>query len=335
MSRKRNSRPSAKASTSRTYGSTGAPAGTTNSWPVIFRWIVRATFPESSITSSLARRLTASIRRPRTAASNASGSWVRRVRDHDERAALISAPTIRGRRSRTTVSTSGSSGIGRRCVLARPDGHPFPVVADLDVDRQRHIERQGRLHRGPEYRDEPVDLVAGHLEEELVVDLEERPGPEAAFVEALAQADHRDLDDVGGRALDGHVDCHPLAGRPQGGIARVELGDRPLASEQGGHEALAPGNLLDMEHVVADPRIGREVRVDELLSLGPGNVGPARQAEVTHPIGNPEVDHLGHRALVAGDVLGRLVEDPGGRLAVDVGAARELSLIHISEPTRR
>ena len=52
---------------------------------------------------------------------------------------------------------------------------------------------------------------------------------------------------------------------------------------------------------------------------------PARddEPEVAHAVGEPEVDHLGHRALVRGDVVGCLVEHARGRLAVDVGAARE------------
>ncbi len=152
MSRKRSSRPSSSSRTSRTYGSTGAAAGTTNSWPVILRWIVRTASPDSSTTTSLARRPTASTRRPATAAANASGSCVRSVRAHEQRAPTIVAPTRRGRRSRATVSTSGSSGTGDRrldrliglgCGGIRPGqrGHRLPVVADLDVDGQRHVER--------------------------------------------------------------------------------------------------------------------------------------------------------------------------------------------------
>ena len=113
MSRKRSSRPSASSRTSRTYGSSGVSAGTTNSWPVIFRWIVSAASPDRSTTICLARRPTASTRRPATASANASGVCVRSVRAHEQRAPTIVAPTMRGRRSRATVSTSGSSGIAR------------------------------------------------------------------------------------------------------------------------------------------------------------------------------------------------------------------------------
>ncbi len=111
MSRKRSSRPSASSRTSRTYGSSGVSAGTTKSWPVIFRWMVRAASPDRSTTTSFARRPTASTRRPAMAAAKASGVCVRRVRAHEQRAPVIVAPRMRGRRSRATVSTSGSSGI--------------------------------------------------------------------------------------------------------------------------------------------------------------------------------------------------------------------------------
>ncbi len=112
MSRKRSSRPSASSRTRRTYGSSGSSAGTTKIWPVIFRWIVRAASPLSSTTICLPRRPTASTERPVTPSANATGSCARNVRTQFVRAPTIVAPTIRGRRSRATVSTSGSSGIG-------------------------------------------------------------------------------------------------------------------------------------------------------------------------------------------------------------------------------
>ena len=87
--------------------------------------------------------------------------------------------------------------------------------------------------------------------------------------------------------------------------------------------ALRPGLLLDREHVVADAGIGREVGVDELLRLRARDVRPLRQAEVAHAVGEPEVDHLGHRPLAEGHVGRVLVEHPRRGLAVDVGAARE------------
>jgi len=55
--------------------------------------------------------------------------------------------------------------------------------------------------------------------------------------------------------------------------------DLPLPPEQRRHEPLAARRVLDVEHVVADAGVGREVRVDELLGLLAADPGPARQAE--------------------------------------------------------
>src|SRR5258706_16167309 len=167
MSRNRISRPSSSSRTRRTYGSSVPPCGTTKSWPVILRWIVRNAPPPSETTSCLPRRETPSIRRPATPAAKASGSIPRSVRAQSVVASTIVAPVIRGRRSRATVSTSGSSGIGQSLpgdrrerrlerqlvclggdlVLASQGRHPLPVVADLDVDGERHRQGQGALHR--------------------------------------------------------------------------------------------------------------------------------------------------------------------------------------------
>ena len=208
MSRKRSSRPSASSRTSRTYGSTGVSAGTTNSWPVILRWIVRAASPDSSTTTSFARRPTASTRRPATASANASGVCVRSVRAHeraraDDRRADDARPQVardgldlgklRHRRPTRASGASGASirglvGLGGDRVGAGQRRHRLPVVADLDVDGQRHVERQRALHRLAHDRHEPVDLVARHLEQQLVVDLEQQPGPEAAGGAAARRA---------------------------------------------------------------------------------------------------------------------------------------------------
>src|SRR6185369_6228037 len=186
MSRNRISRPSSSSTTRRTYGSSVPPWGTTKSWPVILRWIVRNEPPSRETTSCLPRLVTPSIRRPATPSANASGSIPRSVRAHSVVASTIVAPVIKGRRSRTTVSTSGSSGIRqayrqrwrrsgewrdrrlfgqlvRLCgdrVLTCERRHLLPVVADLDVDRERHRQGQGALHRLADHGGQGVDLRA-------------------------------------------------------------------------------------------------------------------------------------------------------------------------------
>ena len=61
------------------------------------------------------------------------------------------------------------------------------------------------------------------------------------------------------------------------------------------------------------------------------DAGARRQPEVAHAVGQPEVDHLGHRALVRRDRRRVLLEHARGRLAVDVGAPREgLPQVHVA-----
>ena len=74
------------------------------------------------------------------------------------------------------------------------------------------------------------------------------------------------------------------------------------------------------------PGVRREVRVDELLRLLAADPGARGQPEVAHPVGEPEVDHLGHRALVLGDLRRILLEHRRGRLAMDVRLALERRL---------
>ena len=246
------------------------------------------------------------------------------------RTPAIVAPTILGRRSRATVSTSGSSGIDSYRATGSAGASPRGTGVIASQSSPTLTSTVSGTSRGialsivrPQDGHEALDLVPRHLEQQLVVDLEQRPGVQALVPQPIGQPDHRDLDDVRGRALDRHVDGHPLARRAEGRVAGRQLGDVAAPPDERRDEALGPGLLLDREHVVADARVGREVRVDEVLGLLAADVGARGQAEVAHPVGDPEVDHLGHRALVGGDVGRLLVEHPRGRVAVDVGVARE------------
>src|SRR5262249_54473278 len=86
-----------------------------------------------------------------------------------------------------------------------------PVRADADVDLERRIELCGATHCAPHQLGRVVHLPRGALEEELVVDLEDQARSHAGLPQRQLTADHRDLDDVGGRPLDHRVDRQPLA----------------------------------------------------------------------------------------------------------------------------
>src|ERR1700690_355365 len=234
MSRNRISRPSSSVRARWRCRSDGAPDGTTNSCPVILRWTVSAASSDSSTTTSLARRPTATMRRPAMPSANAvTDAWEAIMRGQSPAAPMIVAPTTSRRRSRATVSTSGSSGIGgSRSRVAGDDRHRLPVVAGLHVHGERHVQRQGTLHRLPQDRDQPGDLLAGHFEEQLVVNLQEQPRTEALDPQPAVDPDHGDLHGVCGGPLDGHVDGHPLPCPAQRGVRGTQLRDLPPAAEQ-------------------------------------------------------------------------------------------------------
>ncbi len=73
-------------------------------------------------------------------------------RERPSRPRAAQAPAI-GASTGSSASTASGVGPGER-------GHRVPVVADLDVDGQGHVEPERALHRRAQDRDEPVDLVA-------------------------------------------------------------------------------------------------------------------------------------------------------------------------------
>src|SRR6188768_1789650 len=147
-----------------------------------------------------ARRLTRRIVAPAISAANRSGGWGWRiVRSQLTVASVIVAPATQRWRSRATVSTSGSSGMLRNelrgdlflglfaghiasglrhpapgaGIVFQVPVHLLPVLPDLQVHLERHVERQGRAHDVAREGGKHRQLVLIGLEDELVVDLEQ------------------------------------------------------------------------------------------------------------------------------------------------------------------
>ena len=90
-----------------------------------------------------------------------------------------------------------------------------------------------------------VGLLGRALEQQLVVDREDHAASSWPLsASARWHADHRQLHDVGGGALDDGVDGQALAERAHLVVARAQLGDLAAAAEQRRHVALLAG-LLD------------------------------------------------------------------------------------------
>src|ERR1022692_4401025 len=70
------------------------------------------------------------------------------------------------------------------------DRSPLPLISDRDGQVER------AAHGGPDQLRELAELAGRHLEQELVVDLQEHPGPEPAAADLAVHGQHGDLDDV-------------------------------------------------------------------------------------------------------------------------------------------
>src|SRR6266700_1205167 len=144
-----------------------------------------------------------------------------------------------------------------------------------------------------------------------------------AVPQGAGNADHRDLDQVRSRTLEGGVGGGPLAKRANVVVAVFELRYVAPPSEQCldisllarlGHRAIEPG---------PDPGEAGEVLLDESLRVILGDAELAGESERPLPVDRGEVDRLGAGSHVRGDLVLRHVEDHRGRLAMNVPALLE------------
>ena len=84
----------------------------------------------------------------------------------------------------------------------------LPVLPDPDIDRQRHVQRDGLLHQLADGGRRFVGGLSWRLEQQLVVHGEDHARAAAGdrAPSAAVDVDHRPLEDVGGCSLDGKVD---------------------------------------------------------------------------------------------------------------------------------
>src|SRR5213592_138347 len=149
----------------------------------------------------LPRRPTESIRIPTTASTNSSGSGCRTIVGKLSSHRTMVRPTRCGRRSATMVSTSGSSGTHDRELF-----HIGPVRADSGLDLDPGLELVGARHDPGHLLRKLVELRARHLEQQLVVDLQQHAAFDLIGLYFPMQPHHRDLDDVRRQRLHRKVD---------------------------------------------------------------------------------------------------------------------------------
>lgn len=174
---------------------------------------------------------------------------------------------------------------------------------------------QNGLHR--------LELALFDLEHELIVDLQQDAALEARFPELAESGDHRELDDIGCRALYRRVHRHALGEHALVEVAALDGGQLAAAAEHRRDIARLVRLGDDLVHEGAHARIARKVAADVVARFLARDVQVARESEVADAVDDAEVDGLRVAAQLGRDLIQGDAEDLGGRARVDVLAALE------------
>ena len=144
------------------------------------------------------------------------------------------------------------------------------------------------------------------------------------FAKSPVDANHRDLDDVGGGALNGCVHGVSLGVASDDGVSRVDVRKIAAASEGSENITRFPRFFHTLGNVVFDARISVEITVYELLRFRSGDFHSFRQAEGGNAIDDAKVGGLCLSSFIAADVFQWLVEDAGSGGGVNVFSFAEV-----------
>ena len=100
------------------------------------------------------------------------------------------------------------------------------------------------------------------VEEEFVVDLEGHAGAEFALGDGGVDAEHGELDEVGGGALQRRVDGGALGEAAHVGVAGLDVGDGADAAEVGADGLVAADGFEGLVDEAADAVVALEVGFD-------------------------------------------------------------------------
>ena len=195
-----------------------------------------------------------------------------------------------------------------------------PVFAESDAGHERNFEFHGAFHFGLDHLRERFDLIAGAFENEFVVDLEHHAEREVFVVDALLDADHGNLDEIGGGTLHGGVHGHAFCHLRFHAVGTVDACDVAAAAGKRFDVAVAVGGGLGVVDELLHALVHFEVTVDEALRLCHRDFQVAGEAEGGHAVEHAEVHDLRVAAHVGGHAVQRHAVDGGGRAGVDVDA---------------
>ena len=150
--------------------------------------------------------------------------------------------------------------------------------------------------------------------------LEHHAEREILVVDALLNADHGNLDEVGSTALHGGVHGHAFCHLRFHAVGTVDACDVAAASGERFDIAVAVGGGLGVVDELLHALVHFEVAVDKALCLCHRDFQVAGEAEGGHAVKHAEVHDLRVAAHVGGYAVQRHAVDGGCRAGVDVDA---------------
>ena len=198
-----------------------------------------------------------------------------------------------------------------------------PVRALAAIGDKRHAQLNDVLHLLQHNPFHFFRLLFIDVEVKLVVHLQDHLASQALALEALVDAHHRQLDNVGGASLNRRVDGVTLGVAPHGGVVRVDIRQEAFPLEDRLHVTFLLGHLDTLVHVFFHTRVGGEITIYQFLRLRARNAQPFRQAEYGDAVDNPEVGGLRLTAHLARHLADRHAINLGGGSGMDIRATPE------------
>ncbi len=182
--------------------------------------------------------------------------------------------------------------------------------------RRTHLLAHQLLHLGP--------LIVGDLDDQLVMHLQQHPRPHVVVPQRTVHAQHRDLDDVGGAALDRRVERHSLGHLPPLPVVAGQIGQITAPPQDRRGVAVLARLVDDLPQVVADPAEPGEIGVHLRLGVLGGDPQLLRQPVGRQAVGQPVGHRLDPAPQFVVDLADRHPESPGGDIVMQIltGAER-------------
>ena len=164
------------------------------------------------------------------------------------------------------------------------------------------------------------------LDNQLVVYLQDEPRLKLLLAKRLVHMNHRELDDIRRRALNGRIERDALAERTDVEIAALELGEIASSSKHRRHKAVPLRLRNDIFHVLPHARVILKIVFDIRLCFLPRHADILGKGKLRNTVDDAKIDSLRVPAHEGRHVLRRNMEDLRGRRRVDVHAGSKRSL---------